>query len=106
MNRTTALMERFGPWLLIPGRFLPGVRSVSSYVAGLGEMEFRSFLVYTMVGAILWCGTWVSVGYWFGEHLDTILHMAQSTLTWVTGAGIACLLLIWIWRRQLLRGPP
>lgn len=103
MRRTTNLMDRFGPWLLIPGRFLPGVRSVSSYVAGLGNMAFRTFLLYTMVSAVLWCGTWVSIGYWFGENLDVILHLAQSALAWLTGALVISLFTFWLWRRQSLR---
>ncbi len=100
MRRTTDLMDRYGPILLIPGRFLPGVRSVSSYVAGIGNMAFRAFLLYTTISAILWCGAWVSVGYWFGEHLDVIMRMTQHTLAWLTGALVAALFGIWLWRRQ------
>jgi membrane protein DedA with SNARE-associated domain len=103
MRRTTHLMDRFGPFLLIPGRFLPGVRSVSSYVAGLGNMAFRDFVLYTMVSAVLWCGTWVSIGYWFGEHLDIIMRMAQHTLAWITGALVISLFFYWLWHRQSLQ---
>jgi membrane protein DedA with SNARE-associated domain len=100
MMRTTSLMERYGPWLLVPGRFLPGVRSVSSYVAGVGDMDFRDFLLYTGIGASLWCAVWISVGYWCGDHLDAVIHAVQSGLAYLTGAVLVGLLAFWIYRRR------
>jgi MYXO-CTERM domain-containing protein len=100
MRRTVRLIDRYGPLLLIPGRFLPGVRSVSPYVAGMGGMNLEPFLLYTGIGAALWCTAWVSVGYWFGEHLDWILHVAQSSLAYVTGVVLVLLLAFWLWRRR------
>ncbi|QQE78610.1 DedA family protein [Alicyclobacillus sp. SO9] len=100
MRRTTDLMDRYGPLLLIPGRFLPGVRSVSSYVAGALNMDLQPFLVYTGVGVSLWCAAWVAVGYWFGENLDTVLHFAQHSLAYLTGAGLLAVFVVWLWKRQ------
>jgi len=101
MTRASRLIDQYGPWLLIPGRFLPGVRSVSSYVAGASHMEFQPFLVYTGIGASLWCATWVGLGYWFGENMDVVLHAVQSSLAYVTGAGLVLLLALWAYRRRV-----
>ncbi|WP_081411909.1 DedA family protein [Alicyclobacillus herbarius] len=98
--RTSRLIDRYGPLLLIPGRFLPGVRSVSPYVAGIAGMELEPFLIYTGIGAALWCSAWVCVGFWFGEHLDWILHVAQSSLAYLTGAVLVIGIAYWLWRRR------
>lgn len=100
MRRTTDLIDRYGPLLLVPGRFLPGVRSVSSYVAGALNMDLQPFLVYTGVGVSLWCAAWVSIGYWFGENLQPILHFAQHSLAYLTGTGLLTVLAVWLWKRQ------
>ncbi len=102
LMRTSRLIDRFGPLLLVPGRFLPGVRSVSPYVAGMGGMEMEPFLFYTGLGAALWCTAWVCVGYWFGEHLDWILHVAQSSLAYVTGCALVIGAAYWLWRRRTM----
>lgn len=103
MMRTTRLIDRYGPWLLIPGRFLPGVRSVSSYVAGFTRMDFQPFLIYTVIGVTLWCAAWVGLGYWFGDHLKVVLQVTQSWLAYITGAVLIIGVAIWGYRRKFAR---
>ncbi len=83
MMRTTRMMDRYGPLLLIPGRFLPGIRSVSSYAAGLMGMALGRFLLYTGMGVVLWVALWLSLGYWFGEHLQVVLRWMQSSMGYI-----------------------
>lgn len=100
MTRTTNLMERFGPVLLIVGRFLPGIRSVSSYAAGLTKMPFQPFFLYTFIGTVLWCSTWLGLGYLLEENVTRVLHFAQSSLAYVT-IGLVIGVAIWlVWRRR------
>jgi membrane protein DedA with SNARE-associated domain len=102
MTRTARLIDRYGPILLVPGRFLPGVRSVSSYVAGLSRMDFGAFLLYTVIGVSLWCTAWVGLGYWFGENLQAILRFTQSWLVLITVTSLVLIAGIWWYRRKLL----
>jgi membrane protein DedA with SNARE-associated domain len=99
---TSGLIRRYGAWLLIPGRFLPGVRSVSSYVAGISRMDFQAFLLYTGIGAALWCAGWVALGFWCGEHLTAVLHGVQSSLAYVL-AGVLVALVGFLWYRRKAR---
>jgi membrane protein DedA with SNARE-associated domain len=101
LERTTSMLNKYGPLLLVPGRFLPGVRSVSSYVAGAVRMEFPLFFLYTGLGVIAWCAGWVLLGYWFGEHVTTILHTTQSYLLYITGACVLVGLAVWAWRKKI-----
>lgn len=99
MERTVEFIEKYGAILLVPGRFLPGIRSLSSYAAGLCRMDFRWFLLYTGIGACLWCSLWILCGYWLGENLKYIMQSVQSTILYISG-GIALLLIAyWSFRR-------
>jgi len=100
MTRTSSLIDRYGPILLVPGRFLPGVRSASSYVAGLVRMEFSDFLVYTSIGVIVWCSLWVMIGFWFGEYLDAIFAAVQSSFAYATGGFLVLAVGVW-WMLRL-----
>ncbi|WP_054967944.1 DedA family protein [Alicyclobacillus ferrooxydans] len=100
-ERTTSLLNKYGPMLLVPGRFLPGVRSVSSYVAGAVRMEFSPFFLYTGIGVIAWCAIWVLLGFWFGEHITAVMHTIQSYLLYITGGLFAIGGTVWVVRRKL-----
>lgn len=100
MWHTASLMAKYGALVLIPGRFLPGVRSLSTYAAAFGKVSFSTFTFYTIISAVLWCGAWIGLGYWFGENVQTLLRHVQSTLLWVT-VGIFLILAIIFLTRKL-----
>ncbi|MCL6594172.1 MAG: VTT domain-containing protein, partial [Alicyclobacillus sp.] len=102
LRRAAGRLLRYGPLLLVPGRFLPGWRAVSSYAAGAAHMDLRAFLVYTGMGAGLWCGAWLGVGYWFGENADWLLRTANTWLALLAAAGAAAVAGLWLYRRARL----
>ncbi|GGJ04119.1 alkaline phosphatase [Alicyclobacillus cellulosilyticus] len=104
MTRAERLLDRYGAALLVPGRFLPGVRSASSYVAGLCGMSLRPFLAYTALGAWLWCGAWVFAGYWLGDHAAAVLKFSQTWLAYLTGIALVAATALWLLlRRRMAR---
>ena len=100
MDRTIHFLDKYGPWFLITGRFLPGVRTVSSYVAGLIRMDFGVFLLYTGIGSVFWCAFWVLIGYWFGENVKFVITHVQSSITYFTAAAFLAGGLWWLIRRR------
>jgi len=69
LAKAEAFYERHGGKAIILARFMPIVRTFSAVAAGIGAMPFPRFLVYDIVGGILW-GAGVSVaGYYFGRLL-------------------------------------
>lgn len=93
------LVIQYAAIVLIPGRFLPGVRSLSTYAAALTGMPYGSFSLYSLLGSMVWCGVWIGFGYWFGENVDTMVSHVRSTLIWLTVAVISLILLVWFIRR-------
>lgn len=76
---TKAFYDRNGGKSLILGRFLPIIRTFAPILAGVIKMEFRTFFIYTIVGAILWIGSLSVLGYYLGriiwvkENLELIV---------------------------------
>jgi membrane-associated protein len=66
LDRTHAFYERYGPKTIILARFVPIVRTLAPFVAGLGRMQYRRFMTFSVAGAILWVVAGISAGYFFG----------------------------------------
>lgn len=66
LETTNQFYERYGGWTVILARFVPIVRTFAPFVAGLGSMRYRSFLMFSVIGSLLWVGSCVFAGYLFG----------------------------------------
>ena len=62
-----AFFERYGGKAVVLGRFVPIVRTFVPFVAGAGAMTYGTFALYNVLGAVLWVGVCVSLGYLFGN---------------------------------------
>lgn len=63
----TAFFDKHGGKTIIFARFMPFIRTFAPFIAGASRMHYRQFLIYNVVGAILWVGLFVIVGYFFGN---------------------------------------
>ncbi|MBP1739246.1 MAG: associated Golgi protein-like protein, partial [Deltaproteobacteria bacterium] len=59
--------ERHGGKTIIIARFLPIIRTFAPFVAGIGSMTYSRFLVFNVVGGVLWVTLFVLGGYLFGN---------------------------------------
>jgi membrane-associated protein len=66
-NRTERFYAKHGGKTVVLARFVPLVRTFAPFVAGVGRMSYVRFLVFSVIGALLWVGTLVPAGYWFGN---------------------------------------
>ncbi|UOF92177.1 DedA family protein [Fodinisporobacter ferrooxydans] len=98
--RAQKLSEKHGMLVLVLGRFLPGVRTVSSYIAGIGNMEWAEFFIYSLFGFFLWCFSWVGIGYWIGEHWQVIAQTIQSLLLFILLAIMILISGYFFWKRK------
>ena len=58
----------------LTGRLIPGVRHFISFPAGLGKMDLRKFITYTSIGATIWMGILVIIGYFIGDNKAMVKH--------------------------------
>ncbi len=67
LNRTQEFYERHGGKTIILARFLPIVRTFAPFVAGVGQMRYRRFISFSVVGALAWVFSFLSLGFIFGN---------------------------------------
>jgi len=67
IDRTQAFFERNGGKTITIARFIPIIRTFAPFVAGVGEMRYKKFLGYNMVGGISWVLLLFGIGYFFGN---------------------------------------
>ncbi len=67
LDRTHKFYEKHGRKTIVIARFLPIIRTFAPFVAGIGRMRYRTFLLFSVFGAFLWVNLFVLVGYFFGN---------------------------------------
>jgi membrane protein DedA with SNARE-associated domain len=72
VHRTESMFMRFGRKLLLVAKFLPGLSALSSPVAGAAGVPRWQFILLDGLGALLWSGTWLGIGYIFSGALDVV----------------------------------
>jgi len=74
LDKAENFFQRHGAWIITVARFIEVLRQVNGIVAGTAGLRWRRFLAFNSLGAALWVGTWVSLGYLAGNHIDAIYH--------------------------------
>ena len=67
IDKTHEFYEKYGGKTIIIARFVPIVRTFAPFVAGIGDMTYRKFLNYNVVGAVLWVFGFILLGFYFGN---------------------------------------
>jgi membrane protein DedA with SNARE-associated domain len=73
LDRAEAWFDRRGEPLVLFGRFIPLLRSFVSFAAGLAEMAIGKFVLFTVVGCVIWCTALTSVGDALGKTYKHVL---------------------------------
>lgn len=68
IDTTEAFYHRHGVATIIIGRFIPIVRTFAPIVAGMVYAKFSKFMVFNVLGGIIWVTLLVYTGYWLGER--------------------------------------
>jgi len=67
LEKTRAFYEKHGGKTVIFARFLPIIRTFAPFVAGIGTMNYRLYLMYSIIGGVTWIGSLTLAGYFFGN---------------------------------------
>jgi membrane protein DedA with SNARE-associated domain len=77
--------ERFGTITVFWCRFIPFVRGVASFPAGLSRMQKRYFITYTALGSAIFCFGLAYLGNMAGNNIDGILAMLHKLTLVIVG---------------------
>lgn len=67
LKKTEDYYVNYGGRTIIIARFIPIVRTFAPFVGGMGEMSYREFVKYNLIGAVLWVTMFTALGYFFGQ---------------------------------------
>ena len=79
---------------------MPIVRTFAPFVAGVGAMTYSKFIVYNIVGGVLWVSLFTLLGYFFGN-----MPFIQKNFEFVVVAiiGISLVPMIWEFAAEKMR---
>ena len=101
LDRAEVFFNRHGGKIIVVARFIEGLRQANGIIAGISGMHWRRFVFFNAIGAALWVGTWVTIGYTAGSHIDTIYHyITQYSLYVLIALAVVVVALI---LRHILR---
>ena len=105
LGKAEAFFERHGAWIITFARFIEGLRQANGIVAGIVGMRWLRFLAFNALGAALWVGTWVTLGYLAGSHIETIYHYISAYSLYALIALVVLLAGYLTWRLLRHRRP-
>jgi membrane protein DedA with SNARE-associated domain len=103
LDKTASFFDRHGGKVIVVARFVEGLRQANGILAGITGMHWTKFLPFNMLGAALWVGLWVSVGYFSGSHINSIYDTVTKYQTYFAVAVVLAILALigrHLWRRR------
>lgn len=103
--RIHGFFERYGTFAIFICRFLPVIRGIAGFPAGIAEMNLAHFYLWTLLGSLTFCSGLILIGHAFGGHLDVILpllHRGGTVAVVVAVVAIVAIALV-VWARSRKR---
>lgn len=69
--------HKYGGTALIIGRFVPIIRTFAPIFAGIVRFNFRKFILFNVIGAVIWVGILTLSGYFLGKRFPEIIHYIE-----------------------------
>jgi len=95
LDKAENFFNTHGGKIIVIARFVEGLRQANGLIAGIIEMHWLKFVAFNALGAALWVGTWVSVGYFAGEHI-TAVYDAITRYSLYAAIAAAVVIVAWI----------
>lgn len=72
--------QRHGPITIVIGRFIPFIRTFVPFISGGSKMHYRQFIIFNIIGGLLWTGLFSLIGYFFGNIPVVKTHFSLIVL--------------------------
>jgi len=95
LDKAEQTVDKYGGFVVVIARFIVGLRELNGIICGVSGMNLVTFTTYNVVGAAAWVGTWVSLGYFAGDHIEAIYAGVSRYALYAVIAAVV-LLAVWI----------
>jgi membrane protein DedA with SNARE-associated domain/rhodanese-related sulfurtransferase len=105
VRSTQDAFGRYGAPFLLVAKFVPGLGLMAAPVAGQTRMRYRRFVAFDLAGALLWGGTYASLGFFLGEWIQRgrLVRVAAQFGAVAVLVAVAGILLVRLYRRRRFR---
>lgn len=100
VERARAFFEKHGPKTIVLARFVPIVRTFAHILAGVGRMQYRTFVSYNLIGGFLWAVGVTLLGYWLGNLIPDIDAYLLPIIALIIALSFIPIGLEWLKRRR------
>ncbi|MCC6107731.1 MAG: VTT domain-containing protein [Atopobium sp.] len=79
VKKTEDFLDKWGHLAIFLGRFFPFIRTFVPFLAGMGGMHWRNFVIFNILGGVCWSTLFTLLGYFFGgipavqEHFELVI---------------------------------
>ena len=87
VQRAQDFIDKHGAKTIVLARFVPIVRTFAPIVAGVGQMKYRTFVKYNVLGGVLWGGGVTTLGYFLGE-VDFIKNNIELAIVAIVATSL------------------
>jgi membrane-associated protein len=101
VERARAFFEKHGPKTIVLARFVPIVRTFAPILAGVGRMQYRTFVSYNLIGGFLWAIGVTLLGYWLGNLIPDIDAYLLPIIALIIALSFVPIGLEWLKRRRV-----
>ncbi|MEO8674090.1 MAG: VTT domain-containing protein [Casimicrobiaceae bacterium] len=107
VRQTESIFTRWGARSLTVAKFVPGFASVATAMAGIVRLSPWRFLLFDAIGAALWAGVAIALGYLFRDAvtdvLDVLAAMGRYGLMVIVAAFVIYVVMKWVQRQRFIR---
>jgi membrane-associated protein len=105
VDKTNAFFERHGPRAIVLARFVPIVRTFITVTAGVGRMNYRVYMTYSVIGGILWAAGLTILGYSLG-NVDFVARHIELILVAIVAVSVLPIAIEFLRQRSKSREDP
>ena len=88
VTTTHDFFDKYGTRAIVLARFIPVVRSVITSMAGIGQMNYRTFAMFSAIGAVVWVTVLTVAGYLLGNVIFVKQHIDLVTVALIALSAI------------------
>ena len=98
--RAQEFYAKHGGKTIIIARFMPIVRTFAPVVAGVGQMDYKRFITYNVVGGFLWVWSMLFTGYFLGRYIPGVDKHIEKIILLVIFLSILPGIISWLRERR------